>query len=71
MMIAVGDLVGSAEIGVMLGGLSRQRVQQIINHKTFPAPFDELKMGKVWWRKDVVAWAESRGRALVAEEDDT
>ncbi len=70
MMIAVGDLVGAAEIGEMFGGISRQRVQQIVNRKDFPAPFDELRMGKVWWRKDVVAWATARGRALITSDED-
>lgn len=69
MMIAVGDLVGAAEIGEMLG-VSRQRVQQLISRSDFPAPFDELRMGKVWWRKDVAAWAAARGRALVDADDE-
>lgn len=73
MMIAVGDLVGAAEIGEMLGTpdkpLSRQRVQQIINRRDFPAPFDELRMGKVWWRKDVINWATARGRTLVGDDE--
>jgi prophage regulatory protein len=54
-------LVGAAEISQMLGGLSRQRVQQIINRRDFPKPYDELAMGKVWRRPAVEAWARARG----------
>ena len=55
-------LVGAAEISQMLGGLSRQRVQQIINRRDFPKPYDELAMGKVWKRPAVEAWAREHGR---------
>jgi len=62
MVLLVGQLVGAAEIGRMLGGVSRQRVQQLINREDFPEPFDVLDMGKVWLRADVEAWARSHGR---------
>jgi prophage regulatory protein len=52
----------------MLGGVSRQRVQQLINRDDFPRPEVELDMGKVWKREDVEAWARSHGR-LIADED--
>ena len=68
MFVAVHHLVGSAEIGRMLGGISRQRVQQIINRPDFPDPDAVLEMGKVWKREDVAAWARSHGRA-VADDD--
>ncbi len=54
-------LVGAAEIGQMLG-VSRQRVQQITNHRDFPKPYDELAMGKVWKRPAVEAWMREHGR---------
>lgn len=64
----VHHLVGAAEIGRMLGGLSRQRVQQLISGGDFPAPEVELDMGKVWKREDVQKWARDHGR-LIAGED--
>lgn len=57
------DLVGAQEIGQMLG-VSRQRVQQLIAARDFPAPLAHLAMGKVWRGSDVEAWARARGRAL-------
>lgn len=67
MVTAVHHLVGSAEIGRMLGGLSRQRVQQLIGRPDFPAPEVTLEMGKVWQRAAVVAWAKSHGRPVTDE----
>jgi prophage regulatory protein len=59
----VDHLVGSAEIGRMLG-VNRQRVQQLIKRDDFPAPEAELAMGKVWKREAVEAWARSHGRDI-------
>jgi predicted DNA-binding transcriptional regulator AlpA len=56
-------LVGAAEIGRLLG-VSRQRVQQLVNRDDFPEPEAVLEMGKVWKRSDVEEWARSRGRQL-------
>ncbi|SCG56254.1 transcriptional regulator, AlpA family [Micromonospora echinaurantiaca] len=54
-------LVGSAEIRVMLGGISRQRVYQITNRRDFPEPVAQLAMGNVWLAEDVEKWvAEKR-----------
>jgi prophage regulatory protein len=53
---AVDDLVGAAEIRIMLGNVSRQRVNVVTNHKNFPDPVANLIMGKVWRRSDVEAW---------------
>ena len=50
------DLVGAAEIRVMLGGISKQRVYVITSHRNFPDPVADLVQGKVWRRSDVVAW---------------
>lgn len=69
MVAGMHHLVGSAEIGLMLGGVSRQRVQQIIGRKDFPAPEVTLVMGKVWRRADVEAWARDHGRTIVGELD--
>lgn len=69
MVTAVHHLVGSAEIGRMLGGLSRQRVQQLINSKGFPSPEVALEMGKVWSRSDIVAWAKANGRTVTDDAE--
>jgi hypothetical protein len=61
-------LVGAAEIGRMLGGVSRQRVQQLVSSTDFPAPEVALDMGKVWKREAVEAWARDHGRAI-ADDD--
>lgn len=50
------DLMGAAEIGRLLG-VSRQRVQQLVNADGFPAPLAVLDMGKVWRGLDVEEWA--------------
>lgn len=67
MVSDVHHLVGSAEIGRMLG-VGRQRVQQLINRDDFPKPEVVLDMGKVWKREDVESWARDHGRALADDE---
>jgi predicted DNA-binding transcriptional regulator AlpA len=52
----VEELVGSHEIRVMLG-VSRQRVNQLVNQKGFPDPIVRLAQGAVWRRRDVEKWA--------------
>ena len=61
-----GELMGAAEIGGMLG-VSKQRVQQLVNHPRFPAPYESLAMGKVWRTADVIAWARETGRGGEAD----
>lgn len=71
MLTIVGVLMGAAEIGDMLG-VSRQRVQQLINRPDFPEPYDTLAMGKVWLREDIERWAREREMRLTgggAEQD--
>ena len=53
--------MGAREIELMLG-VSRQRVQQLVNQAGFPEPVERLAMGAVWRRRDVEAWARARGR---------
>lgn len=40
----------------MLGNVSRQRVSVVTNSKSFPDPYQELTMGKVWRKTDVEKW---------------
>ncbi len=47
--------MGAREIEERLG-VSRQRVQQLVSRPDWPAPYDELAMGKVWRIADVEAW---------------
>jgi len=49
------QLLGVAEIAAMLG-LTRQRVNQIIQSDGFPAPVAELSAGRIWSRAAVEAW---------------
>jgi predicted DNA-binding transcriptional regulator AlpA len=51
-------LLGVAEIAAMLG-LSRQRVNQLIQSADFPAPEAELSAGRIWTREAVEAWIAS------------
>lgn len=69
MVLDMGELAGAAEIGRMLGGVSRQRVQQIINRPDFPDPVEQLEMGKVWKREAVAAWMASHGRTVADEAE--
>lgn len=63
--MVIGDWCGQAELVALLG-VSRQRVQQIINRPDFPEPDIELIMGKVWRTVKIKKWAAERGRKLNA-----
>lgn len=67
MILLVDHLVGAAEIGEMLGDLSRQRVTQLTRQPDFPKPVVRLKMGAVWRTEDVRQWAIKHGRQIVEE----
>jgi prophage regulatory protein len=56
MLLVMAEFVGAAEIGEMLGGVSRQRVQQIVSRADFPKANHELRMGKAWRTEDVERW---------------
>jgi predicted DNA-binding transcriptional regulator AlpA len=65
-------LMGAGEIRERLGWLSRQRVYQITTDPSFPEPYDELRIGKVWRIEDVEAWItrmqnEREGRRMRRE----
>lgn len=56
MVLVMGrHLMGSREIELRLG-VSRQRINQLTNRPDWPAPYDELAMGKVWRIEDIEAW---------------
>lgn len=50
------ELLGTHEIRVRFGGVSRQRVYQITTRDSFPKPVAELAQGRVWLREEVAAW---------------
>jgi predicted DNA-binding transcriptional regulator AlpA len=58
MFAVMHHLMGAAEIAVCLGGVSRQRVQQIVSRPDFPKPDAVLGMGKVWRTEDVERWIQ-------------
>lgn len=66
------QLMGASEIANRLGR-SRQRIQQLAERDDFPAPFQDLCMGRVWWAHEVEEWTR-RWRAgelpCVREFDD-
>jgi prophage regulatory protein len=51
-------LVGTYEIAVLLGGVSRQRVDQITRRASFPPPLANLAQGRVWLAADVETWSK-------------
>jgi prophage regulatory protein len=68
LMLMARYLMGAREIEARLG-VSRQRVQQLAARPDWPAPYDELAMGKVWRKEDVEAWiAEHRPDLSAADE---
>lgn len=66
MRLVPHHLVGSAEIGRMLG-VSRQRVNQLAAEPDFPAPEVTLATGRIWSREAVRVWARAAGRGLVED----
>ncbi|MBU8859825.1 MULTISPECIES: hypothetical protein [unclassified Micromonospora] len=61
------ELVGAAEIRVMLGGISKQRVYVITSHRNFPEPVADLVQGKVWLKSDVQKWIKENRPELAAD----
>lgn len=45
-------------------GLGRARVSQLMKEPDWPAEAARLSVGKVWWYRDVAAWAERSGRPV-------
>lgn len=55
--------IGPHEIGLMLN-VSRQRVNQLMAHDDFPAPWVVLATGRIWRDQDIAAWAKKGGRIV-------
>jgi prophage regulatory protein len=62
-------LMGAQEIGKRLGGVSRERVYQITQRRTFPEPYQRLAMGFVWLEVDVEAWIAKNRPELAGDGD--
>jgi len=60
------EVVGTHEIHVRLGPISRQRTHQIVNRPDFPQPIAELGQGRVWLASDVEEWIEKHRPRRVA-----
>jgi hypothetical protein len=62
-------LLGASEVGEMLG-VSRQRVHQLRNLSTFPAPLVVVAMGPLWEERAIEAfkreWSRRPGRPRLA-----
>ena len=57
-----GKLYTIGDIAVLLGGVTPQYADRIVNDRRrgFPEPFDELRNGKVWLVTEVDAWLAAR-----------
>ncbi|GGM12249.1 MULTISPECIES: helix-turn-helix transcriptional regulator [Micromonospora] len=64
-------LMGTHEIRVRLGGISRQRVYELTMRRNFPEPVAELAQGKVWLAEDVDRWIAEHRRELTDSEGDS
>jgi prophage regulatory protein len=49
-------LMGTQEIGIRLGSISRQRVNQLTLKTHFPKPAADLAQGRVWLAEDIEEW---------------
>lgn len=64
------SLVGAHEIAELLN-VSRQRVTQLTTEPryAFPEPAAVLRVGRIWKKSDVIAWAERSGRVITDDEE--
>jgi prophage regulatory protein len=51
-------LLGISELRVRLGGVSRQRADQVTRRDDFPKPCAGLAQGRIWCGPDVERWFE-------------
>lgn len=64
-------LMGAWEIRQRLGygDGAREYVQRLIARRDFPAPYQTLRMGSVWDRRDVEAWITENRPELAGPEE--
>lgn len=60
--------MGSHEIRMRLGGISKQRVYQLTSRTDFPKPVARLAQGNIWRASDVEKWIREHRPELVDEE---
>lgn len=65
----IPPLLGLNEMAELLG-LSKARVRQLADTKTFPDHFVRLHIGRIWLTSQVLSWAAAEGRPCEAEIDD-
>lgn len=58
------EFVSTVEIREMLGGISRQRVNELVKRDDFPEPVERLAIGNIWRAEDVHRWAKDHGRTI-------
>ncbi|WP_239082394.1 helix-turn-helix transcriptional regulator [Actinoplanes teichomyceticus] len=56
-------LMGTHEIKVRLGSISRQRVNQLTAKAHFPKPVADLEQGRVWLADDIEKWISTHRAA--------
>lgn len=57
----------AAEVGRLLGGLSRQRTYVVTTKPDFPEPVGRLRGGRVWDEDEVRAWITTHRHDLTDE----
>lgn len=62
-MTAPLDLISMVEAAEIIG-VSRQRVGQLADRPTFPAPIGRTQAGRVWLRSDVQEFARRRNPVI-------
>jgi predicted DNA-binding transcriptional regulator AlpA len=60
--------MGTHEIRVRLGGISRQRAYELTMRRSFPEPVADLAQGKVWLADDVERWIAEHRPELADDE---
>ena len=68
--VKIPPLLGLDEMASVLK-LSKARVRQLAETKTFPDHFVRLHIGRVWLSAQVLQWAEKNDRPFVGEIDTT
>ena len=67
-MPRTGRLMGAAEIMRRLG-VGETRLKHYLARPDWPATYDELTMGRVWWAADVEAWIREHRPDLNDSDD--